>query len=110
MRFVWLLLVFGGVGLAMFTNNPALLGTGLLVALVSGFFAVFAFAAARIESTSRPDSALLTPEVLAAVRARAARQQGAQPPTAVPPARPNLPPRPAAVAPVRPPPPRDGQH
>ena len=72
MRFVWLLLLFGGIALAIFTNNPLLLGLGLLVALISGFCAVFAFAAARIDSTARPDSALLTPEVLAAVRARAA--------------------------------------
>lgn len=90
MRFVWLLLMFGGVALAIFTNDPAILGLGLLVAFVSGFCAVFAFAAARIESTSRPDSALLTPEVLAAVRARAAKQRGPQPP---PPAVRPLPPR-----------------
>lgn len=91
MRFLWLLLVFGGVALAIFTNNPLLLGLGLLVALISGFCAVFAFAAARIDSTARPDSALLTPEVLVAVRARAAQQRGPQPPAQT--ARPSLPQR-----------------
>jgi len=91
MRLVWLLLMFGGIALAIFTNNPLLLGLGLIVAMLSGFCAVFAFAAARIDSTARPDSALLTPEVLAAVRARAAQQKGPQPPAQ--PARPSLPPR-----------------
>ncbi|WP_313919452.1 hypothetical protein [Tahibacter sp.] len=91
MRFVWLLMLFGGVAVAIFTNNPLLLGLGLLVALISGFCAVFAFVAARIDSTARPDSALLTPEVLAAVRARAAQQRGPQPPAQT--VRPSLPQR-----------------
>jgi hypothetical protein len=91
MRFLWLLLMFGGVALAIYTNSPLLLGAGLIVALISGFCAVFAFAAARIDSTARPDSALLTPEVLAAVRARAAQQRGPQPPAQA--VRPSLPPR-----------------
>ncbi len=78
MRVLWVLLMFGGMALAILTNHPGLLAFGLLLAGVSGFCAVFAFAAARIESTARPDSALLTPEVLAAVRARAAQQRAAQ--------------------------------
>lgn len=80
MRFVWLLLTFGGVALAIYTNSPLLLGLSLLVALISGFCAVFAFAAERIDSTARPESSLLTPEVLAAVRTRAAQQRSPQPP------------------------------
>lgn len=79
MRVLWVLLMFGGIAIAMMTNHPGILGFGLLLAVVSGFCAVFAFAAARIESTARPDSALLTPEVLAAVRARAAQQRAAAP-------------------------------
>lgn len=88
MRFVWLLLMIGGIALAVMTRNPALLGLGLFVAFVGGLCAVFSFAAARIESTARPDSALLTPEVLAAVRARAAQQRAPNerpvPPAALP--------------------------
>lgn len=79
MRILWVLLMFGGIAIAMMTSHPGILGFGLLLAVVSGFCAVFAFAAARIESTARPDSALLTPEVLAAVRARAAQQRAAAP-------------------------------
>lgn len=88
MRFIWLLLTIGGIALAIMTRNPVLLGVGLVVAFVSGLCAVFSFAAARIESTARPDSALLTPEVLAAVRARAAQQRAPNarplPPAALP--------------------------
>jgi len=95
MRIVWLLLMFGGIALVFTTNHPGVLGFGLLLTFVSGFCAVSAFAAARIESTARPDSALLTPEVLAAVRARAAQQRAAQAQGQTPaPARP-LPPPPA---------------
>lgn len=78
MRFFWLLLTLGGVALAIFANHVGLLALGLLLALVGGFCAVFAFAAARIESSARPDSALLTPDVVAAVRARAAQQAARQ--------------------------------
>lgn len=85
MRFVWLLVMLGAIVVAVITRHPGVLGVCLFVAFVSGLLAVFAFAAARIESTARPDSALLTPEVLAAVRARAAQQRGpAAPPQAAP--------------------------
>jgi hypothetical protein len=107
MRFVWLLLTIGGIALAITTRNPALLALGLFVAFVGGLFAVFTFAAARIESTARPDSALLTPEVLAAVRARAAQQRAPAarpvPPPALPTAHPSAhPPAPRPAPPQRP--------
>jgi len=96
MRFVWLLLMIACVVVAFATRNPAVLAASLFIGFVSGLCAVFAFAAARIESTARPDSALLTPDVLAAVRAHAAAQQqprgpAAPPPQALPPARPPVP-------------------
>lgn len=93
MRFFWLLLTLGGIAVAFIAKTPGLLGMSLAVTFIAGLCAVFTFAAARIESTSRPDSALMTPEVLAAVRAHAAKQQAGQPaarptaaaPTAMPP-------------------------
>ena len=97
MRYVWLLLMIASMVFSWITQHPGLLALGLFVAFVSGLFAVFGFAAARIESTARPDSALLTPEVLAAVRARASQQRGpaappqAQSPQALPPTRPPAP-------------------
>jgi hypothetical protein len=99
MRFVWLLLMLGAIVIAIVTRHPGVLALSLFVAFVSGLCAVFMFAAARIESTARPDSALLTPEVLAAVRTRAAQQRGPAAPTpqapqALPPTRPAAPTRP----------------
>lgn len=96
MRFIWLLLAIASVVVAFATRNPGILAISLFVGFVSGLCAVFGFAAARIESSARPESALLTPEVLAAVRARAAAQQqqqqrGPAPPQALPPGRPPLP-------------------
>ncbi|HSX61692.1 MAG TPA: hypothetical protein VLF18_15980 [Tahibacter sp.] len=98
MRFVWLLLMIASIAFAIMTRSPGMLALALFVAFVSGLCTVFTFAAARIESTSRPDSALLTPEVLAAVRARGAQQRAAagqpQAPPSLPPARPAAPPQP----------------
>lgn len=79
MRFFWLLLTVGGITAAFMAKTAGLLGMALIVTFVAGLCAVFSFAAARIESSSRPDSALMTPEVLAAVRAHAAKQQAGQP-------------------------------
>ncbi|MCQ4165900.1 hypothetical protein [Tahibacter harae] len=75
MRVFWVLLSLAGLTLAILTYSPGLMALGLGIAFIGMFCAVFAFAAARIEATSRPDSALLTPEVLAQVRARAQQQQ-----------------------------------
>jgi hypothetical protein len=77
MRLFWSLLTLLGLAMAFFTRNPDVLALGLFIAFVGMFCAVFAFAAARIESTARPDSALLTPEVMAQVRARAQQQKEA---------------------------------
>lgn len=93
MRFFWLLLTVGGIAVAFMAKTPGLLGLALAVSFIAGICTVFGFAAARIESTSRPDSALMTPEVIAAVRAQSAKQQAG--PAA---------PRPAAAAPTRLPP------
>lgn len=86
MRVFWILLSLGGLTLAMLTYSPGLMALGLAITFIGMFCAVFAFAAARIEATSRPDSALLTPEVLAQVRARAQQQRAANAPGQIPPA------------------------
>ncbi|TDR47475.1 hypothetical protein DFR29_102135 [Tahibacter aquaticus] len=78
MRFFWLLLTLGGIGVAFVAKTPGLLGLALAVSFIAGICAVFTFAAARIDSNSRPESALLTPDVLAAIRARSAQQQSGQ--------------------------------
>lgn len=99
MRFFWLLLTLGGIGVAFIAKTPGLLGLALAVSFIAGICAVFTFAAARIDSNARPDSALLTPEVLAAIRARSAQQQAGQPQAGRPPGA-----APAAKLPQRTPP------
>ncbi|UXI68404.1 hypothetical protein [Tahibacter amnicola] len=92
MRFVWLVVSVLAFIFCYAASTPGLLAIGLLVGFGSMFCAVLAFAAARIESTSRPDSALLTPEVLAEATERAKRQRAAAQP--VPVARPVIPQQP----------------
>lgn len=78
MRFFWLLLTLVGIGVTFIAKTPGLLGLALAVSFIAGVCAVFTFAAARIDSNSRPESALMTPEVVAAIRARSAQQQAGQ--------------------------------
>lgn len=87
----WLMLVLMVVGFALVfvTKSPAVLGFGLLLALVGLFGLVFGLAADRVSANARPESAMLDSEDLAALRARraaAAKPAGAAPsPTAPPP-------------------------
>jgi hypothetical protein len=60
-----------GFGLAIATRSPGLLGLGLVVGFVSLFGLVFSVAGERIASNARPDTAMLPPEAMAAIRARA---------------------------------------
>lgn len=60
------------------TTSPGLLALALFVTIVSLFCAIFSLAAQRIQAGSRPDTALLTPEVLAHVREKARRDAAAR--------------------------------
>lgn len=70
-----------GFALVLLAKGPGLLGLGLLLALAGLFATVMVLASERIGSRSRPDSAMLSPEVLAAIRERAAadKRQAVQP-------------------------------
>ena len=78
MRWFWVALAVIGIVVSFITLSPVLLAVALLVTGVSLFCAVFAFAAQRIEANARPDTALLTPEVLAHIREKAKRDQAAR--------------------------------
>lgn len=78
-------LSIAGTVVAFTTSSPGLLGLGLLVAVVSMFCAIFAFAGRRIAANAQPDSALLTPDVLAHIREKARREQAARAGVPVPP-------------------------
>jgi hypothetical protein len=76
----WILvgLSLAGMVVAFITTSPGILALALLVTVVSMFCAIFAFAARRIAANAQPDSALLTPDVLAHIREKARREQAAR--------------------------------
>ena len=77
-RWIMIALLVVGVVIAFTTHSPGLLGIGLLMALVGAFGTVFAIASERISARSRPDTAMLQPDVVAAMREHAkARAAGA---------------------------------
>ena len=69
MRWILLLLAMGAFALAFSTKSAGVMGACLVVGFVALFAALFAFAAAKIEATSRPDVALLTDKDISALRA-----------------------------------------
>lgn len=68
MRWILLLLALGAFALAFSTRSPGMMGFCLVAGIGLLFAALFAFAAAKIEATSRPDSALLTDKDITALR------------------------------------------
>ena len=101
MRWLLVVLMVAGFTLTFLAKGPALLAIGLAMGFVGFFGLVFALAADRVSASSRPETAMLGAEDLAAMRAR---QTGARPgPVAAKPA-PVASAQPAAVAPKRPPP------
>ena len=69
MRWILLLFAFGAFVLAFSTKSAGVMGLALVVGLVVLVAALFSFAAAKIEATSRPDAALLTDKDINALRA-----------------------------------------
>ena len=67
----WILLVVSilGLGFGLSAKSPGVMALGLLLGFGCMFASVFAFAAARIASTARPDAALLTDKDVNALRA-----------------------------------------
>jgi len=83
MRWILLGVALAGFAIAFSTKSPGVLGLGLVLGFCALFAALFAFAADRIASTARPDSALLTDKDINALRA-SVRKPGApasQPPS-----------------------------
>ncbi len=79
-RWIMIALTLAGFGTAIVTHSPGMLGLGLLAGVVGLFGVVFSLAADRISANARPDSTMLQPDVIAAMRARAQAQANAQPP------------------------------
>ena len=71
-RWIMIALTVTGLMTAILTRSPGLLGFALLLTLVGLFGTVFSLAADRISANSRPDSTMLPPDVLRAVREKSA--------------------------------------
>jgi len=86
MRWILLIVALAAFALAFTTKSSGLMGLCLVVGFVGLFAALFAFAAERIASTSRPDSTLLTDKDInvlrASVRKAASKSSTAPPPAA----------------------------
>ena len=72
MRWLMLGLTLFGFALSFVTKSAALLGIGIVLGFVGLFGLVFSMAADRVSASARPESAMLGPEDLAAMRARRA--------------------------------------
>jgi high-affinity K+ transport system ATPase subunit B len=86
MRWILLLLAAGAFALAFSTKSTGLMGFCLVVGIVLLFVVLFAFAAAKIEATSRPDAALLTDKDINTIRASVRKAKAAATPAPPPPA------------------------
>lgn len=70
MRWLMLGLTLLGFALSFVTKSPAVLGFGIILGFVGLFGLIFSMAADRVSASARPESAMLAPEDLAAMRAR----------------------------------------
>jgi len=79
MRWIFLLVAVIGFSLAFAAKTAGLLEIGLLLGFVGLFAAFFAFAAAKIAATARPDTVLLSD--VGKLRAEAGKAAPPQPPS-----------------------------
>lgn len=77
-RWIMIALAVGGFLTAFMTGSPGLLGFALLLGFIGLFGVVMSIAADRISSNMRPETAMLQPEVIAALRERAKAQAAQQ--------------------------------
>lgn len=85
-RWFMLALLVAGIVTAFVTHSPGVLGIGLVLALIGAFGTVFSVASERISARARPESSMLQPDVIAAMREHAkARATGHRAPPAADP-------------------------
>jgi hypothetical protein len=104
MRWIMLGLTILGFVLTFTAKSSGVLAIGLVSGFIGSFGLLFSLASDRVSASSRPDSAILGPEDIAALRARNTAAKP-RPVAAVPSPKPAaVPPRPVAVPPKAPPP------
>lgn len=77
-RWIMIALTVLGLCVAYVTPSSGVLGLALLVAFIGAFGTIMSIASARIAERTRPDTTMLQPDVIAAIRARARAQAVAQ--------------------------------
>jgi uncharacterized protein (DUF58 family) len=82
MRWILLLLALGAFALAFSTKAAGVMAFCLVAGFGLLFAALFAFAAAKIEATSRPDTTLLVDRDISALRASMRKAAPARSPSA----------------------------
>ena len=72
----WIMIALGiaGFAIAFVTKSPGMMGLGVVLGFIGMIGAVFAIAADRVSSNTRPESAMLSTDDLAAIKARANAQ------------------------------------
>ena len=88
-RWLMLGLTILGFALTFTARGPGLLALGLLFGFVGLFGLIFSLAADRVSASARPESTMVGPEEMAAMRARRA---AAKPAPSVPPPKAPAPP------------------
>ena len=72
-RWMMIAMMLLGAMLVFFTKSSVLAGLGVVMVLGGLIGTTFSLAASRISSRARDDSAMLSPEVMQAIRDKAAR-------------------------------------
>ncbi len=85
-RWIMIAMMVLGAVLVFVTTSSALAGLGVVMVLGGLIGTAFSLAASRITSRARDDSAMLSPEVMQAIRDKAARDAASRGRPALPPA------------------------
>ena len=85
-RWIMIAMMVLGAVLVFVTKSSVLAGLGVVMVLGGLIGTAFSLAASRITSRARDDSAMLSPEVMQAIRDKAARDAASRGRPALPPA------------------------
>ena len=85
-RWIMIAMMVLGAVLVFVTTSSVLAGLGVVMVLGGLIGTAFSLAASRITSRARDDSAMLSPEVMQAIRDKAARDAASRGRPALPPA------------------------
>ena len=77
MRWILLIAILVGFGIAFTTRSPALMGLGLVLGIGGLLYVAFAFAASRVALSAQPETNLIVDPEIRAMRAKASAAKAA---------------------------------